>query len=80
MIRLPDPAADFYFRETQAILAEGGIMLDITSLVARRVTATVLQWREGRDRFTDSELATWAFAVLAPLGYEIQLECILHPE
>ena len=78
MVRLPDDTSDAYFRETQSILAQGGVMLEITNVTGDRVTATVGQWAGKVDPLTDQELATWALAIFTPLGYAVDLKDLPH--
>ena len=77
MIRLPDDSSETYFREVQAILAQGGVMLEITKITNDRVTAAIGQWTEADYPFTDRELATWALAIFTPLGYVVEVEDLL---
>ena len=77
MVRLPDDSSDAYFREAQSILAEGGVMLEITNAAGGRVSATVGQWKED-DPLTDQELITWALAIFTPLGYGVDVEHLPH--
>ncbi len=78
MVRLPDDSSDACFRESQSILAQGGVILEITNVTGNLVTAAVGQWEEGEDRLSDQELATWATAIFTSLGYGVALEDLPH--